>query len=348
MSAICFTNVVAERKDIAAIAHRNRETNRGAAIDAEHRLRWIDETPAHGGDVTEPEDAFAGDEVDRLDVAFVIECARNAQEHALVAGLDDAGGPDDVLRLQGRDDSLVVEAQAGQPFGRKLDIDLLVLRAQHFDLRHVGHLQQPRTRGLDVVAQLAECEAVGGKRVDDAVGVAEIVVEERADDAGGKRTANITDVLAHLVPDVGHLGRRRRLLEIDEDRRLPGRCVAAHRIEMVRFLELALEALGDLQQRFLDSRAGPGRRDDHRPEREHRVLAAAQSQKRQRACDHGDDHQEENQRALAERPFGKIGADHCLVSSKRTFWPGRRACTPAVTTTSPEFKPDATTTLAKS
>ena len=252
------------------------------------------------------------------------------------------------MRLQGREDRLIVEAQAGQPLGRELDIDLLVLRAQHFDLRHVRHLQQARTRGLDVVAQLAEREAVGGERVDDAVGVAEIVVEERADDAGGKRAPDITDVLADLVPDVGHLGRRRRLLEIDEDRRLSGRCVAAHRIEMVRFLELALEALGDLQQRLLDRRAGPGRRDDHRPERERRVLAAAQSQERQGACNHGNDHQEDYQRALAERPLGKIGTDHCLASSKRTFWPGRRAWTPAVTTTSPGFRPDATTTLAKS
>ena len=70
-----FANVVAERKDVAAIAHRDRETDRGMAIDAEHRLRWIDETPPHGGDVTEPEDAVAGDEVDRLDVALVIERA---------------------------------------------------------------------------------------------------------------------------------------------------------------------------------------------------------------------------------------------------------------------------------
>ena len=101
-----------------------------------------------------------------------------------------------------RDDRRVVEAQAGQPLGRELDVDLLVLRAQHLDLRDVGHLQQARARGLDVVAQLAEREAVGRERVDDAVGVAEIVVEERADDAGRKRLPDVADVLAHLVPDV--------------------------------------------------------------------------------------------------------------------------------------------------
>ena len=68
-------NVVAERKDVAAIAHRDGETDRGLAVDAEHRLRWIDEAAPHGGDVAQPEDAVAGDEVDRLDVALVIERA---------------------------------------------------------------------------------------------------------------------------------------------------------------------------------------------------------------------------------------------------------------------------------
>ena len=47
--------------------------------------------PPHGGDVTEPKDAVASDEVDRLDVALVIERARNAQEHTFIAGLGGQG-----------------------------------------------------------------------------------------------------------------------------------------------------------------------------------------------------------------------------------------------------------------
>ena len=70
-----------ERKDVAAIAHRDRETDGGMAIDAEHRLRWIDETAPHRGDIAQPEDAFAGDEVDRLDVALVIERAAETRRN---------------------------------------------------------------------------------------------------------------------------------------------------------------------------------------------------------------------------------------------------------------------------
>ena len=84
---------------------------------------------------------------------------------------------------------------------------------------------------LDVVAQLAMAEAVGGEAVDQAERVAEVVVEARTDHAGRQRVADVADVLAHLVPDVGNLGRRRRSLEIDEDRRQPGRRIAAQEIE---------------------------------------------------------------------------------------------------------------------
>ena len=58
-----------------------------------------------------------------------------------------------------------------------------------------------------VVAQFAMGEAVGGEAVDQAEGVAEIVVEARSDDAGGQRAADVADVLAHLIPDVRHFRR---------------------------------------------------------------------------------------------------------------------------------------------
>ena len=46
-----------------------------------------------------------------------------------------------------------------------------------------GTCSRLRADVLDVVAQLAVGEAVGGEAVDDAVGVAELVVEAGADDA---------------------------------------------------------------------------------------------------------------------------------------------------------------------
>ena len=49
---------------------------------------------------------------------------------------------DGVLRLQGRHHRRVVEAETGQLLGREFDDDLLVLGAEHFDLRDVGDVQE--------------------------------------------------------------------------------------------------------------------------------------------------------------------------------------------------------------
>ena len=97
--------------------------------------------------------------------------------------------------------------------GRKLDEDLLVLRAEELDFRDVRNLQQPRADVLDIVAQLALVEAVGGKAVDQAIGVAEIIVEAGSDHAGRQRAADVADILAHLIPDVRHIRGFRRAFE---------------------------------------------------------------------------------------------------------------------------------------
>jgi hypothetical protein len=179
----------------------------------------------------------------------------------------------------------------GQPLGGEFDEDLLVLRAHDLDLRHVGQLQQPRARCLDMVAQFAETEAVGGEPVDDAEGVAEVVIEERPEHALRQRVAHIADVLAHLVPDVGNLVRRRRLLQVNEDRRLPGDGVAAQAIEVVGLLQGTLEPLGNLLHCLVHRRTGPAGRDDHRARGDRRVLAAPQLEEGHDAGPHGQDHQ---------------------------------------------------------
>ena len=56
----------------------------------------------------------------------------------------------------------------------------------------------------------------------------------------------------------------------------------------------------------------------------------------------------EMDRAVAERPAGKVEAAHARGSRRRTFWPGCSAWTPAVTTISPGVTPEARTTLAGS
>ena len=78
IAAISRSQVLAEREDVAAVAHRDREPDRGLAVDAEHRLRRIGEAAADLGDVASGGPAVAGDEVDRGDVGLDPEGAGDA------------------------------------------------------------------------------------------------------------------------------------------------------------------------------------------------------------------------------------------------------------------------------
>ena len=134
---------------------------------------------------------------------------------------------------------------------------------------------------LDVVAQLAMGEAVRREAVDDAEGVAELVVEARADDALRQGVPDVADVLADLVPDVRDLAlpwrSPFRLTKIVVD---AGARVAAQIVEVRRLLQLALEPLGDLLERVLDGGARPCRLHHHGLDDEGRVFVAAEPEDR--------------------------------------------------------------------
>ncbi len=232
----------------------------GCAVDAEHRLRRIGIAAPDIGDVGQPQHPAADNEIDVAHILFGLERAGNAKLQGLGLGLDRAGRLHHVLRLQGGDQRRAVESEIGEVLGRELDEDALVLRAQDLDLGDVGDMQEFGADLLDIVAQFAMREAVRGEAVDDAERVAEIVVESGADDAGRKRVPDVADALADMIPDVRHLLRCGRAFQIDEDGGDAGAREAAQEVEMRRFLQLALEPLGDLLERLFDGGAGPGRR----------------------------------------------------------------------------------------
>ena len=76
-----------------------------------------------------------------------------------------------------------VDPQARQLLGREFNINALVLGAENVDLGNVRQLEELLADVNDVIPQLPVCESVRGEAVDDAVGVAELVVEAGADDA---------------------------------------------------------------------------------------------------------------------------------------------------------------------
>ncbi len=208
ISVMACCDIAPQRQHVAAFAHGDREPDALTSIDAEHRLRRVGGPAGDVRDVTEADDpAVLRDEVDGEHILLGPERARDADEDLLVSGLHDARGGDGVLRLQRGDERGAVDPEARQLLLREFDVDALVLRAEDVDLGDVRKLQKLLADIDDVVPQLPVREAVRGEAVDDAVGIAELVVEAGADDALRQRVGDVVDLLAHLIPDVRHLSR---------------------------------------------------------------------------------------------------------------------------------------------
>src|SRR5271165_2319928 len=144
------------------------------------------------------------------------------------------------------------------------------------------------------------------------------------------------------------LRRGRRILQVDEDRRLARARVALQVIDARRLLQLAFDAVGDLLERVGEGGSRPGRLHHHGFHGKVRVLAPPEPKVGPDACGGDDEHEIGHQRAVPERPFGEVEAHHSAPPSWRTFWPGCSVCTPAVTTISPASSPRETTTSAGS
>ncbi|MEY9459590.1 hypothetical protein ABH973_000003 [Bradyrhizobium ottawaense] len=269
-------DVPAQREDVAAIAHGNGKPNRRTAIDPEQWLGWIGVTPPHHRKVAQAQHATAGGEVDIGNVLLGQEAARHPQRYPLRAGLNRSRRHHDVLRPQRRDQGRAIDAEICKLLLGELDEDHFLLCAQQLDLRDIRYSQELRTDRLDPVTQLALRKAVAGEAVDDAKGVAEIVVEERPDDTGRQRMANVADRLPYVVPGIGDIPRIGASLEVHEDGREARPGEAAQEIQMRGLLQLALEALRQLLHRLVGRRPWPDGMNDHGPDREGGILVPAQ------------------------------------------------------------------------
>ena len=116
---------------------------------------------------------------------------------------------DRVLLRERREHHRGLDAEGRELGVGELDVDLLVLLADEVHLGDVLHAQELVADAIGHLLQLRVGVAVAGERVDVAEGVAELVVEEGADHARGKRGADVADLLAHLVPGVADLVGRR-------------------------------------------------------------------------------------------------------------------------------------------
>jgi hypothetical protein len=121
---------------------------------------------------------------------------------------------------------------------------------------------------------------------------------------------DVAEALAHLIEGRLDLALLQRVAELHKNRRGPWSRVAADVVEPIELLQLLLDPVGDLIDRILDGRTRPGRLHDHGLDRERRVLLAAEARIGHHAGDQRDEHQEPDERAVPERPVGKVEVLH--------------------------------------
>jgi hypothetical protein len=236
---------LAQGLHVAARRHDDAQPDHRLALEAHRDLLRILVAALDLGHVGQSERAAVGAEGQRGQLLGGDRCAVDADRDPLALGLDRAGRHDGVLPAHDLEDLVDRHAQHGQPRMAELDVDLLVLQAEQIGLGDVGHAQQALARGLDDVLDLGRLEAVGFEGPDQAVGVAVFVVEERAVDARRQGALDVADLLAHLVPQIGHLGGRGVVAQGDVDHRLAGLGVAGDVVEVGQLLQLGLDLLGD-------------------------------------------------------------------------------------------------------
>ncbi len=298
---------LAEDLHVAAGLHHDAETDHRLAVEAHRELAGIAVAAFHLRHIAQRKGPAGSTERQCQELLGRGRRAVDPDRHALALGLDRAGGGDGVLLAHHVEDLVDRHAQHGEPRVAELDVDLLVLHAEQVGLGHLGHAEQPKSGLLDHRLDLGVGEAVGLEGPDQAVGVAVFIVEVGAEHALRQGGLDVADLLAHLIPELGHLGRRDVVAERDVDHRLAGLGVALHVVEVGQLLQLGLELVGDLQLHLARGGAGPCSRHDHLLDGEGRVLAAAEIEVGEHAGRRQHDHEEERERAVLERQLGQVG-----------------------------------------
>ena len=248
-----------------------------------------------------------------LEAFFRRELAGNADGDLFGSCIDRAAGLDGVLRLQRLYQLGNVEPHGGELLGGELQVDLLILGADEIDLGNVRNAEQLATQALGMVAQLAMRKAVRGQGEDERIGVAELVVEERTLHALRQGLLDVADLLARLIPQIGHVGRTGGILERHEHHGLAGLGVALQIIEVRQLLELLLDAVGDLLHGLQRRGAWPQRLHHHGLDGEWRVLLAAELAILDEAGERDDQHEVDDEALVLERPPGQVEVLHLLI-----------------------------------
>ena len=239
-------------------------------------------------------------------VFYAGEFSRHPQAHPTAWGFKETRVGHRILRLQ-----RLLHGDQWNAQGRQLGVgnfhpDLFVLQADQLHLAHIVHTLQGQLQAVGVVFHDGVVETRAGEGINIAEGGAEFVVKERPTRILGQGMANITHLLAHLVPQVLDLLGAHFVTSHKHDQRLTRAGVGRDALEVTGFHQLLFDTLSDLPGDFFSAGAGPLGIDGHQLEGERRVFALPQAGIGDRSHDAEKKHGVEHQSAVLQRPFREI------------------------------------------
>ncbi len=308
---------LAQYQDVAAIFHRHRQPNGILAHEAHARCGRVVETTVYVSHITDAEGAVTDTDGELSDLVNAGETPTYPQLQALARRLEEARGADGVLFTQRLLHGLQRHAKGGQLEVGQFDPDLLVLQAEQL---HLAHILDPLQLDLDTVGIVLEhriVETGAGQCVEVAEGGAEFVVEERPLDFRRQGVANVRDFFADLVPQLGNVLGMQRVAGHEGHLRLTGPGERDDLLVLTGFHQFLLDALGDLARHFLGGGARPQGADDHGLEGKGRVFALAKLGVGHGANCRQQDHQEQHDLAITQRPGGKVETHRDLLLGRQ-------------------------------
>ena len=203
-----------------------------------------------------------------------------------------------------------VEAEGGDLACRELKIDHLVLRPENVDLADSGHGQHLGADVLDLIAELPLAQPIAREGINVPEHVAEAIVEAWADHPLREIALDVGNHVADPHPGRLHVDRLGGVAQIDEHGGLARDGDALRVVERLQFFELLLDPVSDLARHLLGRGAWPLRLDHHGLDGEVRVLLTSELKIGKQAGHHEGDHEIPDERAVPERPVGKIERLH--------------------------------------
>jgi len=213
--------LLAERDDVARRRHRDADPENGSAAEAHVFARRIRVSALDVCDVAEADHAAVHSNQCICQLGDILELTARPNEDPVVGGCEQPGPGHRILRIDRIGNLLRRQAELRQLRIGDLDIDALLLVGDEVDLVDVRHAQQLGAQSFGVVMQLRGRKAVPLQSIEVGIDIAELVVEVRSLNSRRQGIGDVAHFLANLVPRVRNLRRRRRILDGEEQRRLP-------------------------------------------------------------------------------------------------------------------------------